>query len=129
MRRLLCILMSMTLFVGCTLDRDDLWCSVTFEAELPDGRTMETMMVDMEADGNFLRNMNTLYEYDIASFVNGRSTQRVLKGMYLISFDSVCMMPDGSKLKVRCADHNSPNTAMDLTDDAVTVTLNLLLLK
>ncbi len=131
MRKILSILLILCAFLagGCSVEDDDLWCTVTFNAVLPDGSTFETMIVDMAPQGNFFRNINNLYEYDIASFVGGKSSQRILKGMYLISFDAVCVMDDGSRVKVRCADHNSPNTAIDLTSDAETVTLKLLKLK
>ena len=53
----------------------------------------------------------------------------MLKGVYVISFDGVAALPDGSGKKVRCAEYATLLTAVSLTEDVQTLELPLIVMQ
>lgn len=129
-KSLVVILLSLLTLSSCVKNADQgLMCEVTLTAQMPDGTQIVAMSVDMSVKGNYFRNYNTKREYAIPTFVNGSCRLRVLKGLYVIGFDAVAECSDSSDRKVRCTSMSSPDDAAQLTDDAMTVELELMEIK
>ena len=85
-----------------------------------------SIRVDNSLKGNFFRNLNTGEEYSYPLFVNGSCALKVLKGVYIFAFDGTATLPDGSTCRVRCYEHRSPNDSVNILDDDVELTFELL---
>ncbi len=117
----------MVLFAaGCETGNDrNIYCDLSLEARLPDGRNMVTMRVKEELKGSFMLNLNTSHDYDFPLFVNGRGRMTVQKGVYMISFDAEATFEDGTVKTVRCSQHNAPDKAVNLVGDTESLVLDL----
>lgn len=78
------------------------------------------------AERQLFRNLNTGEEYSYPLFVNGSCALKVLKGVYIFAFDGTATLPDGSTCRVRCYEHRSPNDSVNILDDDVELTFELL---
>lgn len=124
MRKLVVILCSLLLAVSCSKE-ENLWCNVSIEASLASGEKLTAITIDSSKDGNYFRNLNTLEEYKYPTLVNGKGILRVLKGVYVLSFDGIATLENGSVKRVRCSEHSMPLSAAVLTGDNETLVLNL----
>ena len=134
MRYLLCIryittFCLMSLFIpvcGCKKQSDDIYTTVSLRAQMPDGRNIVRMEVDETLAGSFIRNLNTRMDYDFPLFVNGEGTVKLLKGVYLISFDATATFSNGKHKRVRYSRSSSPEKALNLLNDNEIVVLKLM---
>lgn len=127
MRKCLYII-ALLLIAACSKHAgDELCCNLTLRLVSPFEQPIIALSVDNSLPGNFLRNLNTGEEYDFPVFVNGKCEITVLRGVYVISFDGIAGLADGSGKLVRCSDYSSTNNAVTVTEDK-TVELNLLVL-
>ena len=85
-----------------------------------------SIRVDNSLKGKFFRNLKTGEEYSYPLFVNGSCALKVLKGVYIFAFDGTATLPDGSTCRVRCYEHRSPNDSVNILDDDVELTFELL---
>lgn len=115
------------LVASCSRGTEDIYSDVTLNAVCGDVKLV-SIRVDNSLKGNFFRNLNTGEEYDWPLFVNGGCMLRVLKGVYVFAFDGTATLPDGTTRKVRCYEHRSPNDSVNILDDEVELTFELLLL-
>ena len=134
MRKVLCILLSAMLLSSCVKQVEtDVFCSLSLTAVMPDGTDIMQMTVDNSLPGNFLRNVNTMQEYEIPVFVNNHGGPvRVRKGIYTIAFDGIARIVGESGLvekKVRFVAYNSPDKAVMLLEDSADVKLELIVLE
>lgn len=109
---------------GCTKEMP-LFCDLTLRLVQPEGFEAVTVQVDNALQGNMLRNYNTGQDYDYPLFVNGKASLRVLKGVYLISFDGKATLSDGSVRTVRFSGYNAPDKAVSLLEDRMTLELEI----
>lgn len=116
------LILALLPLVACS--KQSLFCRVTLQmdAELP----VVALKVDNSLPGNYFRNLNTgeTYAYPVA--VNGKCELTVLKGVYVLSFDGVAALEDGSACRVRCTQHATAMDAVTLTAEEVTVPLKLI---
>jgi len=130
MRRLYIIfltLLSILILSSCVKNADqNIYCTVTLEAVLPDGGDIITLEIDDSLKGNFFRNYNTHQEYEFPIFANNKCKLTVLKGLYLIAFDGTAQLSDGTYVTVRSAEYTA--MAASLLEDEQTLTLNLTIL-
>ena len=77
---------------------------------------------------SYFRNLNTLEEYKYPTFVNGKGFLKVLKGVYIISFDGIATLENGAVKRVRCTQHSMPLSAAVLTGDEETLSLSMFVL-
>jgi len=111
---------------SCTKNADqNIYAVVTLQLVMDDGSSVESLTVDTTMEGNFFRNYNTYQDYDFPEFLSGKGTLTVLKGMYLISFDGVATLSDGTSATVRCSQYRDPSKAVSLVEDTQTLTLTL----
>ena len=130
MRHKLLILSCLALLVGCTKPAlADLYCRLTLQAALPDGREAVSITVDPALPGNTLRNLNTGISYPLPTFVNNLGSLQVQKGVYVLSFDGEALFADGSRAAVRFSAYGTPSTAVTLMEDAQVLELKLTLLR
>lgn len=115
---------------GCTKDADqNIFTYVTFEVTCPSvDATVERLVPDTTLAGTFIRDINTLQEYEVPIFQVGTANLRLRKGVYLISFDGEATFSNGQTRSVRFSKYTSPENAIQLLDDSETVTLELTLL-
>ena len=126
MKRILNILL-LLVCMACTKNAgQEIYCDLTLELSLPSGAQIAALTVDNAGAGNYFRNLNTGEEYDFPVFVNGKCRMRVLKGVYVLGFDALAGLADGTGLRVRSAEHTTMLYAVSLVEDTDTVTLNLL---
>ncbi len=125
----LLILCTLVLSLACSCERaaEDIYSDVTLNAVCGEMRLV-SVRVDNSVTGNFFRNLNTGEEYDYPLFVNGQCMLRVLKGVYIFAFDGTATLPDGTTRRVRCYEHRSPNNSVNILDDEVELTFELLAL-
>jgi len=125
MRKFYLYILAISLLFGVSSceknSNQNLYSVVTISINLPDESKFVSMTVDMSLAGNFFRNYNNGLEYDIPTFTNNSATIMVQKGVYYFSFDGTAKFSDGSTKKIRCADYNSPNQAIAILDDNVTI--------
>ena len=115
---------------GCTkYDDANLFTSLTLETELPDGVKAVLVTADNSLKGTFIRNVNTMQRFDYPTFVKGRCTVRIPRGVYMLSFDGTATLDDGSKIKVRYAGNNTYESAVTLLDASEKMVLKLTVLK
>lgn len=111
----------------------DVFCSLSFTAVMPDGSDIMQMTIDKDLPGNYLRNVNTMQQYEFPVFVNNHGGPvRVRKGIYTIAFDGVARIVGDSGLvekKVRFVAYNSPDKAVMLLEDSADVELKLIVLE
>ena len=122
---LLLILMLFPLAISCGRSVDGIYSNVTLNAACGD-MNLVSIRVDNSLKGNFFRNLNTGEEYPYPLFVNGNCTLKVLKGVYIFAFDGTATLPDGSSCRVRCYEHRSPNDSVNILEDDVELTFELL---
>ena len=109
---------------GCSKERQ-VFCDLTLRLVQPDDLQAVTVRTDNTLPGNVLRNYNTGQNYDFPLFVNGAANLRVLKGVYLIAFDGVATLSDGSVRTFRFSGYNAPDKAVSILDDVQTVELEV----
>jgi len=124
MKRLIVSILSLFLLWSC--QQESLFCDVSFTVTIPEEDGIVAINIDPELPGNYFRNLNTGESYDLPLFVNGKGSVRVLKGVYLLSFDGVAALSDGRSVRVRSAEHSTPREAFALIGDQEEVRLNLL---
>ena len=110
---------------SCGQGVDDIYSNVTLNA-VCEGVELVSIRVDNSLKGNFFRNLNTGEEYPYPRFVNGSCVLKVLKGVYIFAFDGSATLPDGSVCRVRCYEHRSPNESVNILDNDVELTFELL---
>ena len=49
-----------------------------------------------------------------------------VQGVYIFAFDGTATLTDGSTRRVRCYEHRSPNDSVNIIDDDVEITIELL---
>lgn len=113
------------LVLSCGRGIDEIYSTVTLNAVCGD-MNLVSIRVDNSQKGNFFRNLNTGEEYSYPMFVNGNCTLKILKGVYIFAFDGTATLPDGSTCRVRCYEHRSPNDSVNILDDSVELTVELL---
>lgn len=113
------------LVLSCGRGVDEIYSIVTLNAVCGD-MNLVSIRVDNSQKGNFFRNLNTGEEYSYPMFVNGNCTLKILKGVYIFAFDGTATLPDGSTCRVRCYEHRSPNDSVNILDDSVDLTFELL---
>lgn len=113
------------LVLSCGRGVDEIYSTVTLNAVCGD-MNLVSIRVDNSQKGNFFRNLNTGEEYSYPMFVNGNCTLKILKGVYIFAFDGTATLPDGSTCRVRCYEHRSPNDSVNILDDSVDLTFELL---
>ncbi len=129
MRKSLLILVLFVLSACTKTGSDDLFCHVTLRVSPVQEETVVALNIDNTLAGNFFQNLNTGEKYNYPMFVNGKCEMTVLKGVYVLSFDGTAAFADGTGRRVRCTEHNSPNTAVQLLEDQCELTLELLVLQ
>lgn len=111
--------------ISCGQNVDDIYSNVTLNAVCGDMQ-LPAIRVDNSVKGNYFSNLNTGKRYDYPLFVNGKCTLKVLKGVYIFAFDGTATLTDGSTRRVRCYEHRSPNDSVNIIDDDVEITIELL---
>lgn len=119
------ILFLLPLVLSCGRGVDDIYSNVSLKAVCGD-MDLVSIRVDNSLKGNFFRNLNTGEEYSYPLFVNGGCALKVLKGVYIFAFDGTATLPDGSTCRVRCYEHRSPNDSVNILEDDVELTFELL---
>jgi len=123
------IIASLICFSSCEKNKkQDVFSNVKITLKMPDYRHIKFMNVDMSVKGNFFQNLNTLQKYDFPIFTDGTAYLEVLKGVYIISFDATARFSDGSTGKIRAAEHNSPDKAVNLLKEKEEIELILIAL-
>ena len=130
MRRKLLIFSLLAVLCSCTKPAvDNLYCQLSLQATLPDGRQAVSITVDPALPGNQLRNLNTGISYPFPTFVNNLGSLQVQKGVYVISFDGDALFADGSHATVRFSAYGTPATAVNLMGDTEVLDLKLTILR
>ena len=131
MRRILIILTgALALLTSCVKNAgQDIYCEVTVEAVLPSGQDIVALKIDNAQPGNYFRDLNTGQEYDIPIFVYGKCRVKVLKGVYLVSFDGLSALADGSACRVRSAEYSTSLNAVNLVGDRAELLIHLIVLQ
>ena len=119
------ILLLFPLMLSCGQNVEDVYSNVTLNAVGGDMQ-LPAIRVDNSVKGNYFSNLNTGEKYDYPLFVNGKCTLKVLKGVYIFAFDGTATLTDGSIRRVRCYEHRSPNDSVNILDDDVEITFELL---
>ena len=123
-------MMALAVLCSCTKDvEENILCTVTLHASLPDGSQIVSMTVDPTMPGNMFRNLNTGINYTFPVFVNNACSLQVQKGVYLIAFDAQAMLKDGSMRNVRFTAWKNPLSAVSLLKDTELLEIELILLK
>lgn len=112
--------------VSCMEKSDDIFSTVTLNTVLSSGEVPVSIKIDSRQAGNFFQNINTGEDYEYPLFVNGSCTMRVQKGVYILAFDGTATMADGTQKTVRCSEHRSPNSSVNLIKDTETLELSLI---
>ena len=121
---------ALAVLCSCTKPvEENIFCTVTMHASLPDGRQIVSMTIDPSLPGNMFRNLNTGIDYTFPVFVNNACTMQVQKGVYMIAFDGQVMFQDGSLANVRFTAWKNPINAVSLLNDTETLEIELKLLK
>lgn len=130
MRRFVIILTAtLALLTSCVKNAgEDIYCDVTLQAVLPSGQHIVALKIDNTQAGNYFRNLNTGQEYDFPIFVDGQCRMKVLKGVYLVSFDGLAALTDGSARIVRSAEYSASLQAVNLVEDSAVLPLQLIIL-
>ncbi|MBR1783471.1 MAG: hypothetical protein IJ753_08175 [Bacteroidales bacterium] len=130
MRNKILIFALLALLSACTKPvQDSLYCRLSLQATLSDGREAVSITIDPALPGNQLRNLNTGMNYSFPIFVNNLGQLQVQKGVYVISFDGDALFADGSHATVRFSAHSTPATAVNLMEDAQVLELKLIVLR
>lgn len=130
MRRKLLIFSLLSVLCSCTKPAvDNLYCQLSLQATLPDGRQAVSITVDPALPGNQLRNLNTGISYPFPTFVNNLGSLQVQKGVYVISFDGDALFADGSHATVRFSAYGTPATAVNLMGDTEVLDIKLTILR
>ena len=125
LKGLIMVSLLLPLVFSCGRSVDGIYSNVTLNATC-EGLELVSIRVDNSLKGNFFRNLNTGEEYSYPLFVNGSCALKVLKGVYIFAFDGTATLPDGSTCRVRCYEHRSPNDSVNILDDDVELTFELL---
>jgi len=132
MRRLLVLTVCATavcmVLGGCERDLSEknLFTTVSMQVQMPDGSNIVRMEVDNTLAGTYIRNLNTQMDFDFPLFVNGEGTVKLLKGVYLISFDATASFSNGKRKRVRYSGNSSPEKAVNLLKDKEVIVLKLI---
>ena len=130
MRKTVILIMALALLCSCTKNlEENIFCTVTMHAYLPDGRQIVSMTIDPNLPGNMFRNLNTGIDYKFPVFVNNSCSLQVQKGVYMIAFDAQALFQDGSVSTVRFTAWKNPISAVSLLNDNETLEIELKLLK
>lgn len=128
--RIILLLLAASLITGCGKEGiSEIYTDVTIILDMPDGSGIVSLAIDNTVEGNFLRNMNTLREYNFPVFTSNTATIRLLKGIYVIGFDGTAILSDGTVRTVRSAQYHYPEKAVILTGGNETLTLKLTVLR
>lgn len=122
MRKLAFIGILFVLTWSCT--RQDMFCRVTLRLDTDD--PIVALTIDNTLEGNYFRNLNTGETYAFPVFINGKCEMKVLNGVYVLAFDGVAALPDGTARRVRSAEHATALDAVTLIDNEATLTLKLM---
>lgn len=106
----------------------ELFCELTLSLATEDGARVASMTVSSSLEGNQCRNLNTGMNYTYPVFKDNEALLRVQKGVYLLSFDAVATLEDGSTRSVRHYGHADPQNAVNLLSGRETLTLELVYL-
>lgn len=133
MKKALYILTTLTallpLLSACSREvEENIWCEVTLTATLPDGRGISSLVIPQNVSGNVFKNLNTGINYRYPILSGGRGGLRVQKGVYMLSFDGIAELEDGSRASVRFTRWGTPYSAVNLLDDTASLTLELLVM-
>lgn len=121
-----------TLLCGCEKDAgQNIFTMVTLNLCCPsvENATVERLVPDNSLAGTFIRDINTLQEYEVPVFQVGTANIRLRKGVYLMAFDGEATFTDGSVRNVRFSKLSSPENAVHLLQDTETLTLELTVLR
>ena len=131
MRKVLIILTgALALLTSCVKNAgQDFYCELTLEAVLPSGQDIVALKIDNTQPGNYFRNLNTGQEYELPIFVDGKCRMKVLKGVYLVSFDGLAALSDGSARRVRSAEYAASLNAVNLVGDQEELLIYLIVLQ
>ena len=129
MKKILLTIIAVLALAGCEKSSQDIHCLVTLQVNIPGREAPVSIVADQSLDGTMFRNINTLEDYSIPVITGGVAQLQVLKGIYMIAFDADAVFADGTRLRVRSAQYNSPEKSVRLVDDNCTVTLNLVVLQ
>ena len=131
MRRIFCItslfLAAVLLSSSCGKEQD-IFCEVTLQVSVKGNPDYVSIEIDPSLKGNMFRNLNTYQDYSMPAIIGGTASMRVLKGLYMISFDGTIHLTDGSRRTVRFSQYNSPDKAIYLLEDSATIEMELTLL-
>ena len=122
------ILFSAILTLALTsCEKENIFSTLTLNVLCEDLNIM-TISVDNSLKGNFFQNLNTGEKYNYPLLSGGRTQLKVLKGVYIFAFDGIATLDDGTKRRVRCYEHRSPTNSLNILDDTMSITLNLMVL-
>lgn len=128
-RAIIVILLCLPLFFSCEKPAEkSLFCTVSMPVTLPDGRSFVSMTIDPSLPGNIFKNLNTAINYTYPVFINGYGSLQVQKGVYQISFDGELLFEDGTTARGRCSTWGTPEKAINLVEDEITLPIELVLL-
>jgi len=117
-----------TLLSGSCSKEENIFCDVTLNVTVKGSPEYASIQIDPSVKGNMFRNLNTGQEYTMPAIVGGTANIRVLKGLYMIAFDGVIYLNDGSVRTVRFSGYNAPDKAVYLLEDTATIEMELLML-
>lgn len=129
MKKILLTIIAVLALAGCEKSSQDIHCLVTLQVNIPGREAPVSIVADQSLDGTMFRNINTLEDYSIPVITGGVAQLQVLKGIYMIAFDADAVFADGTRLRVRSAQYNSPEKSVRLVDDNCTLALNLIVLQ
>ncbi len=125
---ILCSAISVLALTSCKKeDTSDIYSTITLNVHC-EGLNIMTVSVDNSLKGNFFQNLNTGEKYNYPLLSGGQTQIKVLKGVYIFAFDGIATLDDGTKRHVRCYEHRSPTNSLNILDDKMSITLNLMLL-
>lgn len=108
-------------------DSSNVFSTLTLKVQCEELNIM-TIAIDNSLKGNFFQNLNTGEKYNYPLLSGGLTQIKVLKGVYIFAFDGTATLDDGTKRQVRCYEHRSPTNSVNVLDDHMSITLNLMVL-
>ncbi len=107
-------------------EKQNIYALVKLKAIYPNSKDILSIDIDSKLKGNFFKNYNNGYKYEIPTFINGECEIKILKGLYIISFDAIATLKNGEKIKLRSSEFSSPQKAVKLIEDQMVLELNLI---